>query len=688
MKLGVILCLIGIFPSAQGLSQPGVSGKEELYPSRYSNPICNLDRNSIDSLAKLVLHYPDDTLKVIWYNRLSALYLFCKNDSSLLFGERAYRLATQLGHVKGIFQSLSSIALYYGTEGTKEFDQSLQYYIAAAEIAERNGLIHERQDAFSCILNLYFYTGDFPKAMMLSAKALTLAEAENDPGKIAYYNNLLGFIYLRQGNPEESRKFYQQYLNIASLVGDSVMIIDAKTGLAEVMLYEKKPQMAIPILYKALKFYTQHTASGAFSKRDRIPYIFFALAKAYRNKGDNKRALAYCLKGFEQAQHTKFNDYDVANYYIIIGEVYENLGQLADAIHTFHQGLTLSIKIKHAENVRDAYQALSRIYARQKMFDLAFQYEQKFNFMKDSIINVRIRREIEQINAEYNMAKKDQEIQQQEQLHKAEIARQNIITISVIVLFSFSFVIIALLYNRHRLKQRSAFQEELNKRQNELFNTVTSIQDNERKRIAQDIHDHVGSVLSAAKLQLSGLEELKGQLTDDQKQKYGSAMTLMDQAAEELRNISHNLMPATLSRLGLVAALRGLFEKISGYSGLIINFNAHGFEKRIDEPIEINIYPMVLELINNVVKHARATEATVQLIRYPEYINISVEDNGNGFETKDLTVRQNGIGMRNLMSRVEFLKGTMNIDSVEGKGTTVMIDIPMNNGYQFTGIVR
>jgi signal transduction histidine kinase len=221
------------------------------------------------------------------------------------------------------------------------------------------------------------------------------------------------------------------------------------------------------------------------------------------------------------------------------------------------------------------------------------------------------------------------------------------------------------------------FQEELNRKQNELFNTVTTIQDKERKRIAQDIHDQVSSVLSAAKLQLSGLEELKGQLTEDQKKIYGSAMTLMDQAAEELRNISHNLMPATLSRLGLVAALQGLFDKISEYSSLSISFNSFGFEKRIAEPTEINIYPIVLELINNVVKHAQATVATIQLIKYPTYINISVEDNGKGFNVEKAKANEKGIGMRNLMSRIEYLNGTVNIDSVEGRGTTIMIDIPV-----------
>ncbi len=674
MKLRVILCLIFLLPAIHVIAQ---SDKDELYPSRYFNSVCRLDRKTIDSLTDLTNTHPEDTLKVFWYNRLSALYYFCKNDSALHLAERAKALSRQLRYVRGICYSLESIGNYYGTFGTNELEKSLQYYTEAANIAERNNLEKELQNAFSCILNLYFYVGDFPKAMKLSTKALALAEEKKDYSKIAYYNNLLGFIYLRQGNLEDSRKYYQKYFDNAAVANDSIMMTDAKMGLAEVLLFEKSPREALTILFQVYDFYTKQVNAGLFYKRDRVPYTVFAIAKAYRNLGDNAQALKYCIQGFKYSRQFQFNLYDLANYYIIIGDVYENLGQIDRAIETFRLALSLSIKIKHVENIRDSYQALSRIYANRKVFDSAFHYERQFNFMKDSITSVRIRREIEQINAEYNIEKKDQEIQQQQKLHEAEINRQNIVALSIIAFFLLVSVIAALLYNRNRLKQKSIFQEELNRKQNELFNTVTSIQDKERKRIAQDIHDQVGSVLSAAKLQLSGLEELKGQLTDDQKRKYGSAMTLMDQAAEELRNISHNLMPATLSRLGLVAALRGLFDKISEYSTLTINFNSHGFEKRIEEPTEINIYPIVLELINNVVKHAQASVTTIQLIKYPTYINISVEDDGKGFNVEQAKGNENGIGMRNLISRIEYLNGTLNIDSAEGKGTTIMIDIPI-----------
>jgi two-component system, NarL family, sensor kinase len=231
-----------------------------------------------------------------------------------------------------------------------------------------------------------------------------------------------------------------------------------------------------------------------------------------------------------------------------------------------------------------------------------------------------------------------------------------------------------LLYNRYRLKQKNRFQAELANQQNELFNTIVTFQDSERQRIAQDIHDSVGSVLSAAKLQLSTLEEIKDDLPADHQKNYKAALILLDQATQELRNISHNIMPAALSRLGLIAALENLIDKISTYSGVRINFNVYGFKERLAEKTEIGIYPVVLELMNNILKHARASQATVQLVRHPQYINITIEDNGKGFDVK--TQRGDGIGLKNVMSRIQYLKGSINIDSEEGQGTSIMIDIP------------
>ena len=263
------------------------------------------------------------------------------------------------------------------------------------------------------------------------------------------------------------------------------------------------------------------------------------------------------------------------------------------------------------------------------------------------------------------MAKKDKEIAKQEQIRNILIGS-----------FLFLLIVLIFLYNRYRLKQKNRYQQERNRQQNELFNAIVSTQDQERKRIAQDLHDSLGSVLSAAKLKLSALEASQPGFSPEQQETYQSSLELLNEAVAELRLISHNIMPATLSKLGLVAALQNLIGKISSKSGIQFSFAAHGFDVRLDENTEISIYRIILELINNIVKHAAAKKASVQLVHYPDYINLVIEDNGLGFESAKALREKKGIGLGNILSRVEYLKGSIEIDSSPGKGSTVIIEIP------------
>jgi hypothetical protein len=116
---------------------------------------------------------------------------------------------------------------------------------------------------------------------------------------------------------------------------------------------------------------------------------------------------------------------------------------------------------------------------------------------------------------------------------------------------------------------------------------------------------------------------------------------------------------------------------ISLSRGLEVQYNVHGFEERLPEPTEISLYRILLELINNVIKHAAASRLTIQLIRHPKYINIVVEDNGTGFDRSFTAEKNKGTGLNNIRSRVDYLKGSMEIDSGKGTGTTVMIEIPV-----------
>jgi signal transduction histidine kinase len=212
------------------------------------------------------------------------------------------------------------------------------------------------------------------------------------------------------------------------------------------------------------------------------------------------------------------------------------------------------------------------------------------------------------------------------------------------------------------------------------LNSMLEGQEQERKRIAKEIHDGLGPMLSTIKLHL---ESIRTDLKDcDQHillKKIKSTFKLIDGVAADMRNISRRLMPKVLVDFGLPAALENLCQHVDESNKLKINYYKSGFTKRFDDIIELGIYRIGQELIHNAIKHSNASVINVQLIKHPESIVLMVEDNGKGFDEQARNPKNRGLGLINIESRAKALGGEFFIDSVEGKGVTATIEIPVEN---------
>jgi signal transduction histidine kinase len=517
--------------------------------------------------------------------------------------------------------------------------------------------------------------------MKITEQALSIAEKTGNAGMIASYYGLFGFIYLREGNFGVAKKYYTRYFNLSMQLKDSLALADAYCCLGDVYAGLRQQGNALGSFFKArhiysnlANFYSFQPPPGAETKqKERLAYTFNKISGAYFLNGNYVTALQYADSVFTYANATICNMYDLAAYYINTGNIYNHLKNYPAALLMLNNGAAISKKISHRENMRDAYAALAETYAGLHRYDSAYAFATLAALLKDSIVNEESIAKIAAVQSQYDSEKRDE-----------ATAQQNFVRNLLVVALLVGIAILSLLYSRYLLKQKNKYQAQANKQQSELFNAVVSAQDKERKRIAQDIHDSLGSMLSAAKLNLTGLEVDKMHVTNAQREKYETVLALLDDASSELRHISQNLMPATLLKLGLVAALQNLLERISA-NGLRIHFAVHDVKTRLDETMEISIYRIVLELVNNIVKHSAAEEATVQIIRYPSYLNITIEDNGRGFDYTQASAGTKGMGLGNILSRIEYLKGTMEVDSGKGTGTTVIIDIPL--GSDTTGLV-
>ncbi|MCY1526893.1 Oxygen sensor histidine kinase NreB [compost metagenome] len=229
------------------------------------------------------------------------------------------------------------------------------------------------------------------------------------------------------------------------------------------------------------------------------------------------------------------------------------------------------------------------------------------------------------------------------------------------------------IHNRRQLKAKSQLQEEINKQQDLAARAVLDAEERERRRIAGDLHDGVGQMLSAALLNLNLLFK-RLDLNEENSRQATHSLSLVNDCYDEMRSISHQMMPNALIKAGLASAVKEFLNKIDS-NILKINLEVIGLNQRLDEQTETVIYRVIQETVNNVIKHAEASKLNISLIKDEEGITVTIEDNGKGFDKSKGNLKA-GIGITNMLSRVAFLKGTLDIDTAPGKGTLVAIHLP------------
>ena len=198
---------------------------------------------------------------------------------------------------------------------------------------------------------------------------------------------------------------------------------------------------------------------------------------------------------------------------------------------------------------------------------------------------------------------------------------------------------------------------------------VIDAEESERKRIAEDLHDGIGQTLSGLKLACAGIAERLH--SSEGRDALGRLTHSLDEACSEVRTLSHRMRPKALNELGLIPAIEDMLSRSLGHSDISYTFDHYGLGKRPGEAVEVALYRILQELVNNIIRHSQATEASVQLYRNNQWIVLVVEENGVGFEYD--AVKGRGIGLLNIQSRVEAVGGEVHYETTPGSGTVVTI---------------
>lgn len=610
-----------------------------------------------------------DTSRVNALNRLAVFYWYKDSERAFQLSREAVTLAEKLKFKRGLAAAWNILGVSYDIKS--QFDSAIHYYNLAAELSREIGYVKVEGSALNNIGMVYKNRGEFSKSLEIYLDALRLFEKQKDELHIGRAYNNIGLVYFDLKQYHKALDYHEKSLKIREKVGDKYGVGASLTnlGLAWSNLGDDD---------KALKFYEQSLKiKEEINDKYGLGILLNNMAIIYQAKKKNEKALEMYNKS-EQYHRDIDDDYGLVYTYVNMSVVLSNLKNFERSKAVLDSAMRISINLKSRARIAKVLEGYSFYYPKTGNYVKAYQALRSLDSIKDSLYTENMSRSIAEMNTKYETEKKESEIallnQQNEiktlEIHASKIRQRNSLLVAgIVVLLTISGM--TLWYVRTKYRNRVKLESEKAQMQKSAFAAVVTAEENERKRIAMELHDGLGQLLSAARLNVSVLEDTTN---NEDREVVENAEALIDQAIADLRNISHNLMPSALIRLGLVSALNDMAEKINSSRQIAVKVEATGISARLPENFEIAIYRVVQEAVNNILKHANARNISVSLGLIGENLSLTIADDGKGMPEDAGKKSGRGIGWDDIRSRVSLFNGNMKLYSEPGKGTQLSIN--------------
>jgi len=621
-----------------------------------------------------------DSTKIKLFGDIAWEYMGNDMNKALEFANQELLLATKTNRDADIAQAESDIGSIYNRKSS--FDTALIHYNKALSIRQKLKQDVKVAGIYTNIATVLMRQSKFEEALAINFKSLKLFEKVGDEVKQAITIGNIGNLYyeLEQNKPAE--QFYRKSLVLARKTkhlmtegNDLVNIGGIKFETAV-----QKDSLVNPIELDSALFYFLEAENILLQLNAtyNLSAVYNNIGRIYSIKKDYHKALSFFEKGL-QARILLEDKFGIGLSYINLAEIERLLGNNSKNIDYLNKAAELFLELKNYLNLKQAYGKLAEAYEQKKDYVTSLKFYQLYSNYKDSIYNEDNAKQMAEMQTKYDVEKKDLELAK----NKAELETRekqafikNIIIISIIILSALAVIMGILFYRKKQIEQQAKLDAEIAHQKEIRTKAILDAEEKERRRIAQDLHDGVGQLLSAAKLNLSNLESKITTQTDEQKLAMQNALSLVDDSVKEVRAVSHNMMPNTLIKQGLASAVREFITKLGNAPTLKVDLEIVGLDTRLDNQVETVLYRVIQEIVNNIIKHAKASQISMQLIRHEAELSIMIEDNGVGFDTNQLDNFE-GIGLKGIQTRIEFLNGSVHFDSTVGRGTTVIIDIPL-----------
>lgn len=588
-----------------------------------------------DSLQQLLRVEKTDSLQMDLYNKLRRATYYSNPIASEKYTEKYLKMAEIVGDSLQI--AIANFYLGNANVVNGNPDKALQFYLkAAAYFESKDNELSRLSSTYNGIASAYENNISDSLSLVYFEKSYETSKLANDPRRMGIALINRSNIHSKKGELDKAIHLLEEAVDLLQEPNSAVYLKPAKINLAAAYAENKDLDKAKPI-YEALLIEID-------SVEDVLNYskTLGNYGKLFQKEGENEKALAYLKRAYAKFHSNGF-----------MKERYNLMPDLIDAHYSLNQ----------------LNEAIALFY--------------DYNTIKDSIFSIEKDKHLTETLQKYEAQKKDKALLEQELEIEKKNKQKNFILYGSIAIAVFLIVFIAFLrkrlqYQKALTEQKESLQKqkivELTQKNKMLaLNSLIEGQEAERLRIARDLHDSLGGLLSNVKAHFTVIQKENKQL--EKLSITQRTHHLIDEACLEVRRISHHMMPHALSISGLEGALEDMVNYMRSLD-YEVTLDIHQLPEDIDQTKQITLYRLIQEILSNTMKHADTKKVFIQLFGHQNDIHLIVEDYGKGFDYHQ-AIKSGGLGIKSINSRVEFLDGSIAWDSVKGKGTTITINIPL-----------
>jgi two-component system, NarL family, sensor histidine kinase LiaS len=617
------------------------------HTSLAQSPTLDSLNRQLTYLSRQPTGYATDTLRTQTLKALTRYYVDVNIDSAAHYNERLMDLCQQANLPQMLLFAYQQAGYLSQVRG--DYHQSIRFQYKALALAEKHRDYSRVASSYGRLANSYTSLKDFGKATAMCERGLAVLRQHPEPSVQLSILNALGGIYRDQHRPDKALVVNRQEYELARREHDEWF---EAQGLHTIGW----DYMEMGNLTKPLGYYEQAlTIAHQIGRTDLQNSILLHIAELYRRRGDLPKAVAYCQQVLQTATRLR-NSSIVAEADEKLYFVYKQMGQPANALVAYEEFVTLRDSLSK-EKTEHRIEILQALYDNVQK---TIQNEKMVRTQNGLLIGAGTLLLVAGLFF-WNMRRvesQNRKIEQQRAL--LETARTQLAEAN------------ATLETRvqERTEALTQANRELTRKNEEIKAALFRGQTIERKRVALELHDNLSSLLSAVNMSMAAIDPQH--LSDSEQSVYRNVKHMVQNAYAEVRNISHNILPAELEKEGLVATLTTLIARLNQTGRLRFSLSVSGLPHRLPVQIEFNVYSIVLELINNAIKHAQAATVGIGLVGTLEGIRLTVADDGIGLGTHET---KRGVGLQNIQARLDGLGGTFQALPVE-RGTHVQIEIP------------